>query len=226
MWWFPTSGSWRLHYIMTYFYLWLTVAMSQQSIFRACAGCPTQSTRVWHLCITYITSVSVPLEKHKPWWGFSKAGRLPLFLLRGYFDSFKPKKTSVINLSTSSSVQYDLNFNCPFSCSVYNEAHLPNNRTWRESWTFASSQLWWLFPLEQAAAKWWFHSGLIWDSKSCVKHRLKRANLRARLAQRILKPYMCSAMLLTSHQCTWLSHSSTGRLPLCFCHAHDRGLES
>lgn len=50
------------------------------------------------------------------------------------------KKSSVINLSIHSSAQYDLNFNYLFNCLVYHEAHLPNNRTWRESWAFASSQ--------------------------------------------------------------------------------------
>lgn len=126
------------------------------------------------------------LWNNKLWWGFSRADRLLLFLLHGYFGSFKPKKSSVINLSVHSSVQHDLNFNYLFYCLVYHEAHLPNNRTWRESWAFASSQLWWLFSLEQAAAKWWCHSNLIWGSKPCVKHGLKYANLTARLAQCIL----------------------------------------
>lgn len=125
--------------------------------------------------------------------------------------ALKQKKSSVINCRTCSTIQYDLNFNHLFNCSVYNEAHLPNNRTWRES--FASSQFWWLFPLEQAAAKRWFCSGLIWNSKFCIKHRLKHANLTAGPAQCSLKPHMRSAVLLLSHQCTWLSHSPTNEAP-------------
>lgn len=182
--------------------------MSQQSFCRAPAGCPTQLKGVWHLCILRIISASVPLGKQQTLMRI-----FLLFLLHGYFDSFKTKKSSVINCRTCSSIQYDLNFNHLFNCSGYNEAHLPNNRTLRESWAFASSQFWWLFPLEQAAAKRWFCSGLIWNSKFCVKHRLKHANLTARAAQCSLKPRMRSAVLLLSHQCTWLSHSPTNEAP-------------
>lgn len=184
---------------MTCFYLWLTVvAMSQQSIFRAPAFDTSASNILTSLLLCHL--------------GSNKS--FCVLILLGCFVSFKTKERSVINLRSCSSMQYELRFNCLFNWWVYNEgicliieleespgplllAILLVISFWTSCWKM-------MVP---------FH--LIWCPKSCVKHRLKHADLGANLAQWIQKPCVCSVLLM-SHQRAWLSHSPTNEAPSLF----------
>ena len=78
----------------------------------------TPMCHVYHLC--FCTS----WEATNPDKDFPGQADFCFFFFMVILIAWKTKKSSAINLRMYSSIQYDLNFNCPFNCSAYNETHL------------------------------------------------------------------------------------------------------
>lgn len=111
-------------------------------------------------------------------------------------------------------MQYDLSFNWLFNWWVYNEGICLTIEL-EESPGLLLLAVLLVIPFWTSCWKMTIPFHLIWCPKSCVKHRLKHADVGARLAQWIQKPCVCSVLLM-SHQSTWLSHRPTNEGPSLF----------